>query len=295
MWAVRIIGILLSILVAVAAVWWTRSNPVREEAAVQPVTIRTLVVAAEPLRYGQKISDAQLRVIEWRSDSLPSGSFETIQEVNVTGDGPFALAAVAQGAPILRSQITAPGQKPSLSARLGLGEVAVTIPVNTITGVAGFVLPEERVDVLLSRRIEDRRFADVILQNIRVLAVNSVPDAGKGDPVIAKSVTFAAAREDAQKLVVAAGMGEISLVLRSSTESYGTSRRISDLEVVPDTGSMPAEVRPDETDQTLEQAEASEPAEQPPPMPPPETVPPPPHATDVMVFRGLDGSKVSLP
>lgn len=294
MWAVRILGILLSVFVAVAAVLWSRSAAVREETAVQPVKIRTLVVAAEPLRYGQKIGEAQLKSIEWRSDALPAGSFETIQDMGINDDGPFALAGVAQGAPILRSQITAPGQKPSLSARLGLGEVAVTIPVNTITGVAGFVLPEERVDVLLTRSLQNRRFADVILQNIRVLAVNSMPDAGKGEPVIAKSVTFAAAREDAQKLVVAAGIGEVSLVLRSSTaESYGIGRRISDLEVVPDTSAAPLDIAAPESapDESVEQA-----TEQPPPLPQPDAAAPsPPPATDVMVFRGLEGRKVSLP
>lgn len=294
MWAVRILGILLSVFVAVAAVLWSRSAAVREETTVQPVKIRTLVVAAEPLRYGQKIGEAQLKSIEWRSDALPAGSFETIQDMGINDDGPFALAGVAQGAPILRSQITAPGQKPSLSARLGLGEVAVTIPVNTITGVAGFVLPEERVDVLLTRSLQNRRFADVILQNIRVLAVNSMPDAGKGEPVIAKSVTFAAAREDAQKLVVAAGIGEVSLVLRSSTaESYGIGRRISDLEVVPDTSAAPLDIAAPESapDESVEQA-----TEQPPPLPQPDAeAPSPPPATDVMVFRGLEGRKVSLP
>lgn len=293
MWAVRILGILLSVLVAVAAVWWSRSTAVREEAPVEQVKIRTLVVAAEPLRYGQKIGEAQLKAIEWRSDSLPAGSFETLVEVGVSNEGPFALAAVAQGAPILRSQITAPGQKPSLSARLGLGEVAVTVPVNTITGVAGFVLPEERVDVLLTRSAQNRRFADIILQNIRVLAVNSMPDAGKGEPVIAKSVTFAAAREDAQKLVVAAGIGEVSLVLRSSTaESYGISRRISDLEVVPDLSGAPELP----SGETAGQDVAGEAPNDPPPLPAPEEDPPaPPPSTDVMVFRGLEGRKVSLP
>jgi len=296
MWAIRILGVILSVLVAVAAVWWSRSAPVREEAVVEQVKIRTLVVAAEPLRYGQKIGEAQLKAIEWRSDALPAGSFETLLEVGVNNDGPFALAAVAQGAPILRSQITAPGQKPSLSARLGLGEVAVTIPVNTITGVAGFVLPEERVDVLLTRTAQNRRFADIILQNIRVLAVNSMPDAGKGEPVIAKSVTFAAAREDAQKLVVAAGIGEVSLVLRSSTaESYGASRRISDLEVVPDMSSEPT-IPSGEIPAADVAGEAASDPPPPPPPPPPEAEPPaPPPPTEVLVFHGLEGRKVTVP
>ena len=231
---VRIAGILLSILLAAASVWWARpQTALQETKPAEPVKTLSLVVAAEPLRYGQKITTSQVKVIEWRGSSFPSASFESIASVGIAEDGPYALAAIAEGAPLLKSQITAAGQKPSLSARLGQSEVAVTIPVNTITGVAGFVLPEERVDVLLNRKQDERRYADIILQNVRVLAVNSMPDAGGGEPVQAKSVTFAAAREDAQKLIVASGLGEISLVLRSPmSENYKPTRSISDLEVV---------------------------------------------------------------
>lgn len=232
---IRIVGVVLSLLVAVAAVWVVNSqNSEVATKAPEPVKKLSLVVATEPLRYGQKITAAQVKTIEWLGETIPQGGFETVESLGIDDSGPYAMTAIGKDTPVLRSQLTAPGQKPSLSARLRSGEVAVTIPVNTITGVAGFVLPEERVDVILNRRQDNRLFADIVLQNIRVLAVNSMPDAAGGEPVQAKSVTFATAREDAQKLVVASGMGEISLVLRSPTgEGYETTRSISDLEVVP--------------------------------------------------------------
>lgn len=298
---VRVVGILLSIAVAAASVWWARPHTPQQEAKpAEPVKTLSLVVAAEPLRYGQKISPAQVKIIEWRGASLPSESFETVESVRIGDDGPYALAAIAEGAPLLKSQITAAGQKPSLSARLGRSEVAVTIPVNTITGVAGFVLPEERVDVLLNRKQDDRRYADIILQNLRVLAVNSIPDAGGGEPVQAKSVTFAAAREDAQKLIVASGLGEISLVLRSPmSESYKPTRSISDLEVV-SSGTEPL---------VAAAAPAAEIAASEPVRPEPVTAAPapavpvvvlssPPPArlkSQVTVVRGLESSVVTLP
>jgi pilus assembly protein CpaB len=294
---IRILGIVVSVLAAAASVWWFRSGVVREAAEQQVETVKklSLVVAAEPLRYGQRITQRQLKVIDWLGTSLPADAFGTVEAVGITQDGPFALAMIAQGVPIVKSQITAPGQKPSLSARLSPDEVAVTIPVNTITGVAGFVLPEERVDVILNRQMDGRHFADVILQNVRVLAVNSIPDATGGEPVLAKSLTFATSREDAQRLEVAAELGEISLVLRSPmTEENRPSRTISDLEVVSGERGQPAAPTP---------AIEEQPAVVPPPEPPADALPQPadaevkrpPEKSVVTVIRGLSREEVTVP
>lgn len=297
---IRILGILVSVLAAAASVWWFRSGVVREAAEQQVETVKklSLVVAAEPLRYGQRITVRQLKVIDWLGTSLPADAFGTIEDVGVNEDGPFALAVIAQGVPIVKSQITAPGQKPSLSARLSPDEVAITIPVNTITGVAGFVLPEERVDVILNRQMDGRHFADVILQNVRVLAVNSIPDATGGEPVLAKSLTFATSREDAQRLEVAAELGEISLVLRSPmTEEHRPSRTISDFEVV--SGGMDQPVSPTPV---IEEQRAADPAPAPPepssdaPSQPAEAeVKQPPENSVVTVIRGLAREEVTVP
>ena len=285
---IRILGIVVSVLAAAASVWWFRSGVVREAAEQQVETVKklSLVVAAEPLRYGQRITQRQLKVIDWLGTSLPADAFGTVEAVGITQDGPFALAMIAQGVPIVKSQITAPGQKPSLSARLSPDEVAVTIPVNTITGVAGFVLPEERVDVILNRQMDGRHFADVILQNVRVLAVNSIPDATGGEPVLAKSLTFATSREDAQRLEVAAELGEISLVLRSPmSESHSPSRSISDHEVIAGEGSNVISAPPSVTvEQATEEMPAAEAK--------PEPVPQKPAVT---VFRGLERQEVTVP
>ena len=296
---IRILGIVISIVVAAASVWWIRNGNRNKQAEPQAEAVKhmSLVVAAEPLRYGQRITASQVKLIDWLGKSLPAGAFETIEALGINDEGPYSLAAMAEGTPIFQSQITAPGQKPSLSARLELNEVAVTIPVNTITGVAGFVLPEERVDVIINRRNGQRIFADVILQNVRVLAVNSIPDASNGEPVQAKSVTFATSREAAQKLEVASGMGELSLVLRSPmSEDHSAHRSISDLDVLPDTMSTATAAATAE-DLTREAIPASEPEPNGEGNKPEfAAVPPPPTSqTEVTVIRGVERSVVTLP
>lgn len=286
---IRILGVVLSVLAAAASVWWLRNSggPDMAEQKPEPVKKLSIVVAAEPLRYAQRITDRQVKVIDWMGAVIPTDAFETVEAINITEDGPYALAAIAEGVPILRSQLTAPGQKPSLSARLGANEVAVTIPVNTITGVAGFVLPEERVDVILNRRVDNRHYADIILQNVRVIAVNSVPDAGGGEPVQAKSLTFATSREDAQRLEVASGLGEISLVLRSPMSAdHQPVRTISDREITGEADELPA--TPPAAEQALAVPAAT------PDAPPPQDEAAAP-SSQVTVIRGTDRQEVKLP
>jgi pilus assembly protein CpaB len=286
---IRILGVVLSVLAAAASVWWLRNGGGQTVAEQKPEPVKklSLVVAAEPLRYAQRITARQVKVIDWMGTAIPADAFETVEAISITEDGPYALSAIAEGVPILRSQLTAPGQKPSLSARLGAEEVAVTIPVNTITGVAGFVLPEERVDVILNRRVDDRHYADVILQNVRVLAVNSVPDASGGEPVQAKSLTFATSREDAQLLEVASGLGEISLVLRSPMSAdHQPTRTISDREI---TG-QPEAPPPPPAEEAL--AVPPAPAVEPPPPPEQEETA---ASSQVTVIRGVERQEVTVP
>ncbi|TIP32925.1 MAG: Flp pilus assembly protein CpaB, partial [Mesorhizobium sp.] len=114
----------------------------------------------------------------------------------------------------------------TLSAVLDEGMKAVSIRVNDVLGVAGFVFPGDRVDVLLSRTVRDsdgadKSFVDVLLQSVKVLAVDQVADATKDNPTVVKAVTVEVSTKDAQKLTLAAGAGQLSLALRQAAGSKG--------------------------------------------------------------------------
>ncbi|WP_244661527.1 Flp pilus assembly protein CpaB [Mesorhizobium huakuii] len=155
------------------------------------------------------------------------------------------MQAIGVNEPVLTTKITGPGQRATLSAVLGDGMKAVSIRVNDVLGVAGFVFPGDRVDVLLTRTVRsndgaDQSFVDVLLQGMRVLAVDQVADESKDSPTVVKSVTLEASTKDAQKLTLAAGAGQLSLALRQAAASKGEATErvtLSDL-----TGEMPADV-----------------------------------------------------
>lgn len=196
---------------------------------------RTLVVAAEQMAFGEQITATKLREIEWAGDFRPEGSFETIKELipsEDTSDARFALGNISVNEPILTDRITFPGQRAKLSTALDDGKKAVSIRVNDVLGVAGFVLPGDRVDILLSRGSGGGAFVDVLLQGVKVLAIDQKSNSQEDTPSLARTITLEVDTEQAQKLVLAANVGTMSLALRnlSSTEVKAFERiKIADL------------------------------------------------------------------
>nr|WP_245273719.1 Flp pilus assembly protein CpaB [Mesorhizobium sp. WSM3224] len=209
------------------------------------VQASTVVVAAVPLKFGDALSVDKLREIAWPAGDVPAGAFKTVKEA-MAGDGARqALQSISANEPILASRITGPGQRATLSAVLGEGMKAVSIRVNDVLGVAGFVFPGDRVDVLLTRNVRgddgaDRSFVDVLLQSVKVLAVDQVADESKDAPQVVKAVTVEVSTKDAQKLTLAAGAGQLSLALRQAAGSKGeTNERVTLADL---TGDMPEDV-----------------------------------------------------
>jgi pilus assembly protein CpaB len=202
------------------------------EAQKQPAVTRTIVVANRPLRFGTELSKQALREMPWPDDALPPGAFSTIAELLSEGRR-VVLTAIEQNEPILAAKITGPGQRATLSAVIREGFRAVTVRVNDVEGVGGFVLPGDRVDVMLTRQIDKGNAStDVVLQNTRVLAIDQIADERTDKPAVVKAVTLEVDTVGAQKLALAGSIGTLSLMLRKAGEAGPAHTRrvtISDL------------------------------------------------------------------
>jgi pilus assembly protein CpaB len=210
----------LAVIFGVAAVFlsniWLGSRP--PEAAVANATAHAedmVVVAAAPLKFGDRLTIESLREIPWTAGSLPAGAFHTRTELldPKLGDRQV-LMAIGANEPILGWKVTGPGQRATLSAVLAEGMKAVSIRVNDVAGVSGFVLPGDRVDVMLTQKKGEEPYVDVLLQNVKVLAIDQSADDRKENATLAKAVTVEVSTIDAQKLTLAAGIGQLSLALR---------------------------------------------------------------------------------
>lgn len=198
------------------------------EANKKPVTTRTIVVAAKPLRFGNELSAGVLRELPWPETALPEGAYGKIADV-LTGGRRVALTPIEQNEPVLQAKITGPGQRATLSSMLQDGLKAATVRVNDVDGVGGFVLPGDHVDVALTRQIDKTNAtSDVVLQNVRVLAIDQIADERLEKPSVVKAVTLEVDAVGAQKLSLAGSVGTLSLMLRKAGEaSTENARRVT--------------------------------------------------------------------
>ncbi|HVI31057.1 Flp pilus assembly protein CpaB [Phenylobacterium sp.] len=187
------------------------------QAAAPALPQAGVVVAARPIGYGEAITPSALRIQPWPAGAAPQGAFRSVAELGP--EARHALAPIAVNEPILRQRITGPGGRATLSGLIRPGLRASTIRVDDVMGVAGFVLPGDFVDVLVTRRAGEAPMrTDVLLRGVRVLAVDQMANDSRNDPMVARAATIEVTPEQSQKLALAAAVGSLSLALRGAEE-----------------------------------------------------------------------------
>ncbi len=185
-------------------------------AAAKPaMALTTVVIARSTLYFGNRLEREHDREISWPAAAVPPGAFKKIDEILNGEEERVVLRRIETSEPILAAKISGFGGRATLSSRLEKGMRAVTIRVNDVHGVAGFVLPGDRVDVLLTRELsKGNPVSDILLQNVKVLGVDQEASDEKNTPTVAKAVTLEVSPKQSQKLALASRVGSLSLTLR---------------------------------------------------------------------------------
>jgi len=209
----------LASLLGLAAVFTQRSYSAKP-AEAHELALVPVVVARDELAVGSALDPHQLERIDWPQANLPAG----------TSPDPAALAGrilrrpLAAGEPVLESALLPAGAPGGLSAVIEPDHRAVSVKVDEVIGVAGFVKPGARVDVLTTLRRADGRSENarsrVILQNVAVLAVDQkMQTASDGKPEVVNVVTVSVDPDQAQRLVLGAHEGKLQLALRNPADA----------------------------------------------------------------------------
>jgi pilus assembly protein CpaB len=192
--------------------------------AAQPIR-SSMVVAARALPVGTIVSDQHVKTIEWTGGALPLGYVGNPQDV--VGRG--LISDLQENEPLLESKLAPKGAGGGLPIIISEGKRALTMRVNEVSGVAGFVTPNTRVDVLLT--MEDKNAAGepatrIIMQDMRVLAAGqSIQPDKEGKPQPVPVVTFLVTPEQAETLALASGQGSIQLALRNQLDTMEVRTR----------------------------------------------------------------------
>jgi len=229
--------------------------------AQSPEGMVRVAVASMPLDYGADVTPDKVKFVQYPAASLPPGVYRSMAELLPMGKRRVALRPIQVNQPLLAADLSGEGQNASIAALLPDGMRAATVRINDISGVAGFVKPNDTVDVLITRQAigangaEDRgeQVTDVLLQNIRVIAMGADAVGADGKPSSTRNTTLELTPLDAQKVALGQQLGQLSLVLRKP----GEEQNIANVESVSLDdlrysyyGSLPPGARPGVTNKT---------------------------------------------
>jgi len=212
-----LIGALASgLLAAYVALVYVSDTPAPLEAAVTPA--RSIVVASRDLPAGTIVQREDVETVQWPGSAVPQGF--TTQPGDVVGRG--VIVAVQKNEPLLQSKLADKDAGGGLAITIPDGMRAVSVEVDKVIGVAGFVLPGTRVDVLATVVPGDNRAlttTKIILQNIRTLAADQkYQQDSEGKPQYVTVVTLLVTPEQSEALTLAATQGKIQLALRNTLD-----------------------------------------------------------------------------
>jgi pilus assembly protein CpaB len=212
--------IVLTIAIALAALASYAMYRVVQQLPVREVEVANMqvVVAAEPLPMGTRLTEAHMRVVAWPSRNPVPGSFSDPKELLDRG----VITPINENEPITASRVAALEAGAGLPPVIPEGMRAISVRVNEVVGVAGFVVPGTRVDVLVTvssaRGTTDEPMTRVVVSNVQVLTAGTRIDQERsrdGEPIPTSVVTLAVIPEDAERVALAASEGRLTLALRN--------------------------------------------------------------------------------
>src|SRR5262245_11119520 len=180
--------------------------------AQKDANYRNVVVTVADLTYGVKLDKEMLRVARYPKESVPEGAFASMDSVS----GQTTKLFMSARAPVPEIKISSRGGGPAMLVRPTMR--SASLEVNNVSGVSGFVLPGDRVDVLTTvdgRGVNEDAVTRTVLQNIEVLAAGQKTEQKDNKPITVQSVTLLVDPDGAETLTLALHEGKIHLVLRN--------------------------------------------------------------------------------
>ena len=226
------LAVLLGAAAAVAA-YFSVTAVARQVGKLPGQDFRVVVVTTSDLTYGVKLEPSMLHTVNYPKDAVPAGAFSTVDSVA----GQTTKVFLGAREPVTAIKLSSRGGGLSMLVRPTMR--AASVEVNQVSGVSGFVLPGDRVDVLVT---VDPRGADredaitrTILQNIEVLAAGQKTQQESNKPITVQAVTLLVNPSGAEQLALAMHEGEISLALRNpedqdtvKTVAYSTRQMLGE-------------------------------------------------------------------
>jgi pilus assembly protein CpaB len=226
--------IVVSLALAIVAAWSARNwVQARLQAGVSPADpTQHVVVAAMEIPFGTKLEARHLKVITLPVSASVGDHYEKTEDVV----GLVALQKIISGEILLKERFADKNSPNTLTAILKPDMRAVTVRVDDVIGVAGFLMPGNHVDVVAARMENQRAETRTVLHDLNVLAVDQSASQDKDQPVVVRAVTLEVSPKQAEILVKARQEGQIQLTLRNPLDKSSTK---DDSDMVADAAPKP--------------------------------------------------------
>jgi pilus assembly protein CpaB len=216
---------MLSVVIAAAAAWVANNYVLTKLAPAAGGTGGGVAVVSAAMRipYGTKLEARHIKMIDVPENILPPGAIRDYKEV----DGSIVKGDILEGEILLKDRIAGSGAGSSLAALVEPNKRAVTVRVNDVIGVAGFLLPGNYVDVLGTRlevNSSRRAVTETIIDMVKVLAVDQTAATDKNEAVVVRAVTLELEPKQAEVLVKWEEEGTIQLALRNPNDTLLVAR-----------------------------------------------------------------------
>jgi pilus assembly protein CpaB len=184
----------------------------------EALQVTKIVIAAKEINIGTPLTADLLTMAEWPKANVPKGALYGVNEIN----GRVAVTRLSAGEPLLKAELAEPGSGSGLVALIPLGARAMSIRVDEVIGVAGFILPNTYVDVVHVDTDNQNKqdTSSIILERVKVLAIaqETYTDEEGGKAKVVRTVTLQLTPEEATVLALKTRKGSIHLLLRSPLE-----------------------------------------------------------------------------
>lgn len=203
----------LSMVIGLGAAFVAKDLIQGHDADARETNAAHVAMAAMSIPYGTKLEQRHIKMVELPDDAIPSGALRSMEEV----EGKIVKTEILSGELLLKARLADHLEGSTLASLVEEQMRAITVRVDDVIGVAGFLLPGNKVDVLASRleRGSRRAITETILRNVKVLAVDQTARTDDDDPVVVRAVTLEVTPPQAEVLVARKEEGTIQLTLRN--------------------------------------------------------------------------------
>ncbi len=222
--AARLFVLALSIMAGGVAAYLAAGSSDKVVPQLVQAPTMDVLVAKSDIGLGETLSANKVEWQAWPQTTSGVNLVRRAEQPDATAKlaGSIARMPFIAGEPIRSAKLVSPNGSGFMAAILPSGTRAVSIPISPETGAGGFILPNDRVDVILSRRDKDAVMSDIILSNLRVLAIDQTPNGKDGQTaVIGRTATLEATPDQAEALARSPLIGSLSLALRSLANRDG--------------------------------------------------------------------------